>query len=186
MLPETVSGVELVWVGLSAIGVLVSWWLYRRAIRTRHYWQTNKMNGSVDINTRLNERSAGVLTFSQVAFLIAGITVMSYPSPIYEPSVDPAWVTVIPAIALISAQVALVASFILSLRDRDRLLSLEVERQRREKVIKVYGITASTSAAELARIVELEKQREDPTVPGVADFWRFIVGIRNDLRDEAR
>lgn len=143
MLPETTSVLELAWTMLASVGLYSAWWLWRDAVRSRHYWELQGMNGAVAITTRTSARSSAVRTLTQGVFLLVGLMSMSLP-PRSQAIAEPHWILALPALGFIVVSVALVVDSILSRRDRERLVDMEVARNRREKAQqRVRGREAS-------------------------------------------
>ena len=123
---STVSYLEVIWTLIALVGLITCGWLARDALKSRHYWETEGLNGGSDVTTRSNVRSSGIRAFRQFLNLILGLTAMTFPPS--ETDVDPAFLYyILPALFIISA-IADTWDAIKARRDREELL--EIERNR--------------------------------------------------------
>ena len=186
MLPDTVSVTELVFVTLALTLSGYFWWHYQEALRSRHYWESKKMNGVTDLSTRSSVRNARILFMVSILIVFIGFTAMSIPKATYIPDVEPGWVLLINPLLAITVVALLLLGAVLNRSTREDLIALEVARDRRDKLIATYGITIRTSDEELHDIARSEQERR--TVPRLHDMTMlaYLTDIRERLRVKER
>lgn len=181
MLPSTVTVYELIFVALALPLEGYSWWMYREAMRSRHYWESQGVNGVTDLSTRASVRSARILLSVSTCILFIGFTAMSLPRRIYVPPVEPSWILAInPSLAIVVVAL-LLYNAIANRSTRERLIEIDMDRSRRDRLIATYGISINTSNEELFAYSGREMTRRTVSRPGVP-MLVYMTEIRDRLR----